>query len=150
MQQLNAKSAGSPADGRRCGSRCCRSRNCRRRDSEFVFSSATSHSGWHRRARICREFAVWADVHERRDEHRRIDDDTQRRSAFLFASIWLEETRLCVACFLLRTCCNQAPTDGRAAKRSSAARKNSCIDLPCKAARAASSSRTSQTSRILI
>jgi len=41
----------------------------------------------------------------------------------------------------------RASTDGRAAKRSNSGRRNSCIDLPRSAARAASSSRTSQELR---
>ena len=51
-----------------------------------------------------RPIAVGAAVNESGYYDRRIDDDTQRRSAFLFSSICLEEMRVCVARFLLRTC----------------------------------------------
>jgi hypothetical protein len=81
----------------------------------------------------------------------RIDNGIQRRSAFLFSRICLGDTLVCAARFRLRTCCSQESTEGRATMRSSSARKYSCIDLPCNAARAASSSRTlSGTSRMLI
>jgi hypothetical protein len=48
-----------------------------------------------------RPIDVGAAVNECGYDDRRINDDTQRRSAFLFSSICLEEMRVCVARFLL-------------------------------------------------
>ena len=95
--------------------------------------------------------AVWSRIDERRNQHRRIDDRTHFRSASRCCRICLEGTRLWVVLFLLRTCSSHALIDGRDAIRSSSERRNSCMDLPCSAARSASSSRTlSGTSRIVI
>lgn len=73
-------------------------------------------------------FDKWLITKEHGHLHRRVDDGNQRRSAFLFSRICLAETRVCVARFLMRTCRSHASIDGREARRSSSARKNSCID----------------------
>ena len=51
-----------------------------------------------------RPISVRAAVNESGNYDRRINDDTQRRSAFRFSSICLEEMRVCAVRFLLRTC----------------------------------------------
>lgn len=63
-----------------------------------------------------------------------VDDDAQRRSVSRLLRITSAETRLCAAHFLFRTSCNHASTDGRATLRRSSACRNSCMDLPCRAA----------------
>ena len=95
--------------------------------------------------------SIGARVYQRCHHNGRIDDDVQRRSASRFFRISSAETRLWAALLRLRTCCNQASIDGRATIRRSSPCRNSCMDLPCSAARAANSSRTlSGTSRIVI
>ena len=64
------------------------------------------------REHCLRPNTVWAAVNERCDNYRRVDDGAQRLSAFLFSTICFEEMRVCVARFLLRTCCSQASTEG--------------------------------------
>ena len=80
-----------------------------------------------------------------------VDDDGQRRSASRCRKILVAERRVFVTDFRFRTASSHLSTEGREAILSSSARRYSCIDLPCSAARAASSSRTlSGTSRIVI
>jgi hypothetical protein len=79
------------------------------------------------------------------------DDVAQRLSALRLASICPDVTCARAPRFRARSCFNHSSMDGRAARRTNSLRRNSCIDFPCLAARAASSSRTrSGTSRIVI
>lgn len=95
--------------------------------------------------------SVRARINQRCYHNRGVDDYAQRRSASRASRISSTVTRLCAALLRRRTCCNHASIDGRSTIRRSSAWRNSCMDLPCRAARAANSSRTfSGTSRIVI
>jgi hypothetical protein len=95
--------------------------------------------------------SVRARINQGCHHNRGIDDDAQRRSAFRASRISSADTRFCAALLRLRTCCSHASIEGRVTIRRSSAWRNSCMDLPCRAARAANSSRTfSGTSRIVI
>lgn len=68
-------------------------------------------------------------------EYGSIHDDRHFRSAFLARRILPDDTRALVDAVRSRTLFTEVSLDGRDAKRSSSRRMNSCIDLPCRAAR---------------
>ena len=79
--------------------------------------------------------------------HRRLPSRPVRITALKM----LEGGTLSVCRFLRsRTPCSQAPREGRDAIRSNSQRRNSCMDWRCTAARAASSSRTSWGTPLMV
>ena len=120
-------------DIRRLYAHQLRSVNCLTADN--IFGPATGGSG----------------IDQRSDYDRRIDDDAHRRSASRLPRICFEASLVWVVRLRLCTTSSQASAVGRAASRSSSIRRYSCMDLPCAAARAASSCRTlSGMSRMVI
>ena len=97
-----------------------------------------------------RPFPFASRIDQDRDERGRINDDRHVRSASRARRMLDGCTRVPAAAFRLRTPCNHAASDGREAMRSSSLRRNSCMDWRCNAARAASSSRTSSGTLLIV
>ena len=106
----------------------------------------------YRPQRAVDEFVAWGEnpladrsgVGQQRDNRGRVSDQSsrQRRSASLASRIADASTRTPVASTRARARAITSLTDGLAAVSTSRPRRNSCSDLPDRAARAASSSRT--------
>ena len=89
-------------------------------------------------------------VDQNRDKHGCIDDDRHVRSASRARRMLDGRTRVPAAALRLRTPCSHASMEGREAIRSNSQRRNSCMDWRCNAARAASSSRTSSGTPLMV
>ena len=89
-------------------------------------------------------------VDQNRDKHGCIDDDRHVRSASRARRMLDGRTRVPAASLRLRTPCSHASMEGREAIRSNSQRRNSCMDWRCNAARAASSSRTSSGTPLMV
>jgi len=89
-------------------------------------------------------------VDKRGHQHGCVDDRGHDRSASRARRIRFASTRVSATVLRSRRPCSHASRDGRAAIRSSSARKNFCMDWRWRAARAASSSRTSSGTFLIV
>lgn len=89
-------------------------------------------------------------VDKRGHQHGCVDDRGHDRSASRARRIRFASTRVSATVLRPRTPCSHASRDGREAIRSSSARKNFCMDWRWRAARTASSSRTSSGTFLIV
>ena len=107
-------------------------------------------SQWTIREYRFRLLTVGSRIDSGRHQHRGIDNRRHVRSASRASRMRDAATRVPVVCLRRRTSCNHAHREGREAIRSSAPRRNSCMDWRSSAARAASRSRRSSETPLMV